>query len=128
MGRPTPAISSACWAGEWLSWSDAALFWSRLVRWTIAAPFSQLDVQAQVEGDQVRAVLDARDREGTLLTDLEARAQIVGQNGAAALEQTAPGRYEGRLTVDEPGGDLVTVGGRRPGGGGGGRRSPGPPP
>ena len=117
LGRAVAFTSDARprWAAEWLSWSEAALFWSRLVRWTIAAPFSQLDVQAQVEGDQVRAVLDARDREGTLLTDLEARAQIVGQSGAAALEQTAAGRYEGRLTVDEPGGYLVTVEARRQG-------------
>jgi hypothetical protein len=117
LGRAVAFTSDARprWAAEWLGWSDAALFWSRLVRWTIAAPFSQLDVQAQVEGDQVRVVLDARDREGTLLTGLEARAQIVGQSGAAALEQTAPGRYEGRLTVDEPGGYLVTVEARRQG-------------
>ncbi len=115
LGRAVAFVSDARprWAAEWLGWPEAALFWSRLVRWTIAPPFSPLDVQAQVEGDQVRVVLDARDREGTLLTDLEARAQIIGQSELAPLEQTAPGRYEGFLAVDEPGGYLITVEARR---------------
>ncbi len=117
LGRAVAFTSDARprWAALWLSWPEAAIFWSRLVRWAAAAPSGEFEVQAQVEGDVVRVVLDARDRTGTLLTDLEARAQVVGHDSPAAMEQTAPGRYEGRLTVEEPGGYLVTVEARRRG-------------
>jgi Mg-chelatase subunit ChlD len=103
------------WAAEWFDWPEAALLWSRLVRWTIAPPFSPLDVQTAVEGDQVKVVLEARDQTGTLLTDLLAVARIVGREGFTPLIQTAPGRYEGRRAADEPGGYLVTVEARRQG-------------
>ncbi|MDQ7848712.1 MAG: VWA domain-containing protein [Armatimonadota bacterium] len=117
LGRVVAFTSDARprWAARWLSWPDVAIFWSRLVRWAVAPPSGELEVQAQVEGDVVHVVLDARDRAGTLLTDLEARAQVVGRGAPASLEQTAPGRYEGRLMVEGPGGYLVTVEARRQG-------------
>jgi Mg-chelatase subunit ChlD len=111
LGRATAFTSDARprWAARWLSWPDAALFWSRLVRWTVSPPSGELEAQAHAEGDVVHVALDARDRSGVLLTDLEVRAQVVGRGLHVALEQTAPGRYEGRLTLDEPGVYLLTA-------------------
>lgn len=99
----------ARWAAGWMTWPEASLFWSRAVRWTMADPATPLDVQTEVRGDRVRVVLEARGADGTLLTDLTARAQVVGRPGPVGLVQSAPGRYEGDVVVTEPGGYLVTV-------------------
>jgi len=105
----------ARWAAEWMGWPDAARLWSRLIRWTITAPADRLDVQAEVRGDRVRVVLDARDARGELLTDVAARAQVVGTDQAVDLAQSRPGVYEGTLALAEPGGYLVMVSAERNG-------------
>ncbi len=105
------------WASEWLRWPSFSRFWAQLIREHMRHRREQrLDMSAEINGDEVRVVVDAIDRDDHFLNGLESTLSILGPMRAAgsplasrgqetrrqeehALRQTAPGRYEARFAL-----------------------------
>ncbi len=98
------------WAVDWLRWSGFSRFWGQLVREHMRSERRELlPMQASLDGDELRVVVDAVDSNDQFMNDLESTLEVDApvdakqQDGNATrtvtLRQTAPGRYEGRLAL-----------------------------
>ena len=106
------------WGKEWLHWPQFGPFAAQLVRWVqrTGTPES-VDVQVDVREGQaiVRAdVYDAEDRFVNRL-DLQGSRVLTPEKDTLPLEleQTAPGRYQGRFAVSGRGEYLLSLVGRQ---------------
>jgi uncharacterized membrane protein len=102
------------WAQNWLTWDEFAAFWSQTVRWTITEGINNnLETQVQMEDEQARIIVDARDNEGGFLNGLSLRTNITYSSEQSTqiirLQQIAPGRYEGTFTPEKEGAYLLLV-------------------
>ncbi len=102
------------WTAPWASWSDVARFWSQAVRWTLGDDASGLHLVAALDrgGASGQAVLHARRIDGAPWDGLDVRGEVTtpdGTRATIALEQTAPGRYEGLWPAARPGTYTLTV-------------------
>ena len=100
------------WTAEWTGWSNAARFWSQVVRWTMSREVGPLDVHAGIEEDHIRVVLDARDGEGSPIVSWTATATVAGDRVPSfrlELKQSRPGWYEATLPMPPAGAYLFTV-------------------
>jgi uncharacterized membrane protein len=102
------------WSAPWAAWPDVARFWSQAVRWTLSedAPGLHLATGLERGGTAGRAVLHARRINGVPWDGLDARGDVTDPDGTRttiALEQTAPGRYEGPVSAPRPGVYTLTV-------------------
>ncbi|MCC6905265.1 MAG: VWA domain-containing protein, partial [Anaerolineae bacterium] len=117
LGRSVAWTSDATgrWAQDWAGWDEYARFWSQAVRWTITeGAASSVEVQVRQEGEQVRVIVDAKDDEGAFLNGLDMQANVVSPDLSGtplALQQVAPGRYEGVFTPGLEGAYFVRVAG-----------------
>jgi len=89
------------WTGAWAAWPDVARFWSQAIRWTLRDEGTGLYlVTARDEhGALAHAALDVQRPDGAPWDGLAVSGEVEGPGGtrrALTLEQTAPGRYEGR--------------------------------
>ncbi len=120
VGRAVAFTSDAAprWAAEWMAWPHFARFWSQLVRGVMRTDADGLQVTIDQEVDGAVVILDAQTAAGEPLDDLEVLANVAGsrrQPNPVSLVQSAPGRYEGRVEIREPGEYAVTVAARRAG-------------
>lgn len=96
------------WAGEWAAWSKAGQFWGQVIGYTLPAPsLGLLQLEAQVEDDGV-ATLTAEGITATGQTVDLARTEAIlttpgGREVPLTLRQVAPGRYQQRLHLPDPG-------------------------
>ena len=110
------------WAVEWVRWGGFSRFWNQLVREHMRQRRrEQLDMRAEIVGDEVQVVVDAVDANDHFMNDLSSELRIEGPMGARRareddprdaanpqlrrtetlpLHQVAPGRYEARLPLD----------------------------
>ncbi|MBI3998078.1 MAG: VWA domain-containing protein [Armatimonadetes bacterium] len=114
LGRAAAVTTDARlrWTAEWTGWSQAARFWSQVVRWTMSRQTGPLDAYVDADPEQVRIVLDARAADGSPIVAWDARATVVGESGEAGrlvLEQTRPGWYEATTPLPPAGAYMVTV-------------------
>ncbi len=122
LGKGTAFTSDAKsrWASLWISrWSGFGQFWSQVLRETSRPPQGQnLDLRAEMEGDEARVTVDALVDAGTRGNNERVSAEIffvaAGSLGAPlkplqtlALRQSGPGLYEGVFKPDQPGVYLV---------------------
>ncbi len=119
-GRAVAFTSDAAsrWAGDWVRWPQFARFWSQLVRSVMRAEGGGLHVSVDRDGGDTAVVLDAQTNGGNPIDDLEVQASVVASRGrqfTVPLVQSAPGRYEGRLTLVEEGEYAIAVAARRAG-------------
>ncbi|MBN1430264.1 MAG: VWA domain-containing protein [Anaerolineae bacterium] len=120
LGRSVAWTSDATgrWAINWAGWPDYARFWSQAVRWTITEGVNQNVEVRVIQGDETaHIIVDAQDDDGTYLNDLEMSASVVGpdlKSNPLALQQVAPGRYEGTFMPGEEGAYFVRVAGANP--------------
>lgn len=96
------------WAGAWLAWPDADRFWGQLVGYTLPAPdMDLLQLDAHVGPDNVVALTAVSITPAGQPVDLaRTRATVTTPAGRTVqlnLVQVAPGRYEQRLRVPDPG-------------------------
>ncbi len=100
--------TSGEWAGAWQEWAEASRFWGQVIGYTLPEPgLGLLQLQAQVSPDGV-ATLTA---EGLTATDQPvdlARTEAIlttpgGREIPLTLRQVAPGRYQQRLRLPDPG-------------------------
>lgn len=103
------------WGADWVTWSDFARFWDQAVRWTITeGADANLESRVQVEGENARLIVDARDDAGAFLNGLTLSAALVDpdlETETLTLAQTAPGRYEAVFTPGAEGAYFVGVSG-----------------
>ncbi|HPA46433.1 MAG TPA: glutamine amidotransferase [bacterium] len=106
--------AKARWAQSWIAWNRYAQFWSQVARWTMRDPgdsFCQID--SRVDGDWVRVAIDAVDEEGHFLNNLKMTANAMSPQLDRVefdIQQTAPGRYEGRFPADRAGSYMMSIG------------------
>jgi Ca-activated chloride channel family protein len=96
------------WAAPWQSWPEASRFWGQVVGYTLPAPgLGLLQLQAALEPAGV-VVLTADGVTATGQTVDLARTEAVlttpaGREIPVMLRQIAPGRYQQRLRLPDPG-------------------------
>ncbi|MCK6626341.1 MAG: VWA domain-containing protein [Anaerolineae bacterium] len=102
------------WATSWQRWPEASRFWGQIVGYTLPAPgLGLLQLQADVEPGSV-VVLTAEGLTATGQTVELARTEAIlttpaGREIPVMLRQIAPGRYQQRLRLPDPGAYQVTV-------------------
>jgi uncharacterized membrane protein len=120
LGRAVAWTSDATgrWGSEWLAWEEFAAFWGGVVRWTLPPPSdADFSLDVAVEGEEARVVVDVTGPEREYVDGLELALQVghvsAGVPQELTLEQTAPGRYEGRFAAPESGAYLLRLHGDR---------------
>ena len=103
LGRVTAFTSdlSGRWGREWVAWSGFAQWTSQLVRDTMRKILeSRIRAELQTEAEAVKIVADLSSPDGRFLNHLKVKANIATHDQASqehSLQQSAPGRYEGRF-------------------------------
>ncbi|MCH2141056.1 MAG: VWA domain-containing protein, partial [Phycisphaerales bacterium] len=102
------------WGGDWLVWSGAGDFWSRLFSWLRReADGESLSVDLVERGDgQIDIEVEAADQDEGFLNFLQLRAAILGPGGVGGpvdLVQVGPGRYAGTFEASQAGGWVVAI-------------------
>jgi Mg-chelatase subunit ChlD len=113
------------WASRWLEWPDFGRFWAQVVKRTARPPEDpNRQVSVRLEGNQARITLDAQTgveaAERRYLNFLPTTATLVDPRGAQQelpLPQTAPGRYETVVPVEDDGVYVLQVAQTEPEGG-----------
>src|SRR5690606_34211784 len=80
LGRAVAFTSDATarWAADWVAWNDFSRFWNQTVRWTITeGADATVETRVQMEGEQARIVVDAREQDGGFLNGLQLNASLV---------------------------------------------------
>lgn len=102
------------WATAWLGWPDASRFWGQVIGYTLPAPgLGLLQLRAEVEPDGV-VILTADGVTATGQTVDLARTEATlttpgGREIPLTLRQVAPGRYQQRLRLPDPGAYQLSV-------------------
>ena len=116
LGRSVAFTSDATagWSADWVTWKDFSQFWTQTFKWVVPAPQSQ-NLQVQVApgaNSQATIQVDAFDASGKFVENATTTATVANPNGGnqkVALTQIAPGRYTGKLPIDQQGNYLVQV-------------------
>jgi uncharacterized membrane protein len=102
------------WAGDWSAWPEAGRFWGQVMGYTLPAPgLGLLQLQGDLSTEGVLTLMaegvtatnqpvDLAPTEATLTTP-------AGREIPLTLRQIAPGRYQQRLRLPDPGAYLITV-------------------
>lgn len=94
------------WAVEWLRWPGFGKFWGQLAREHMRTKRqNEVAMQAEVEGNRVRAEVDAFTKDERFDNGWESQVTLkrVGSNAAdkpVTMSQIAPGRYQADLEMD----------------------------
>ncbi len=102
------------WAGDWLAWPEASRFWGQVIGYTLPAPgLGLLQPQADLSPDGVLTLTADGVIANGQPVDL-ARTEAVlttpaGRQIPLTLRQMAPGRYQQRLRLPDPGAYLITL-------------------
>jgi Ca-activated chloride channel homolog len=118
LGKVTAFTSDAKsrWAALWISaWPGYGQFWAQVFRETARKPQSQfMDVRLEEQGSSERISVDLLEDAAHFKNEADVKASVyfvaAGAAGSAMqpleevrLDQTGPGRYEGRFQPQEPG-------------------------
>ena len=120
LGRSVAFTSDATghWARDWLGWEPFAKFWVQTVRYTLGSVSNRsLETSVELEGEEARLLLDARNPNGDFVNGYHVSANIVAPNGESQsvdLRQIAPGRYEANFTPSDQGVYLIHFSGTSP--------------
>ncbi len=101
------------WGDAWTKWPKFAKFWAQIVRWTMRqeAP-ANFDTHTKIEGNRGRVTVEALDKEGSFLNNLQMRTNLIGPDGRPTplrFSQTGPGHYEAEFDVEKSGDYLANV-------------------
>ena len=92
---------SGRWGKDWIAWRNFPQWASQLARDTMRKIIeTQTRTDFLADGDSVKVVADVIGRDGKFMNFLQLKANITTSNQPgqeALLQQTAPGRYEGRF-------------------------------
>lgn len=106
--------AQARWAAPWLADGGGyfARFWPQVVRSTLRATAEEgLTPMVSLAGGEGQVVVDALTAAGEPRNGLTLSGRVAGPNGGQSLrlEQTGPGRYEGRFAAPSRGQYLVSL-------------------
>lgn len=101
------------WGKEWLQWEEFPRLAAQLAR-SATRRVSEHRVRTELkqEGEEVRAIVDLVSREGGFVNHLKLQGNMTGPDrttSTKSLEQSAPGRYEGRFSLRQRGVHLLTI-------------------
>jgi len=101
------------WAVEWIGWSGYKKFWTQLVRDTMCHSRADgLNVSVSSLNQQGRIVVDAANKQGDFLTNINLTATVIDplqQQRSIHIEQVSPGRYEAEFRMQVEGGYRVMI-------------------
>jgi len=104
---------SGRWGKEWVGWQSFGQWASQIARDTMRKILaSKLRTDFLADGESVKIVTDLASRDGKFLNHLKLKANITAPDrstGEQTLQQSAPGRYEGRFTPGQRGIHFVTL-------------------
>jgi Ca-activated chloride channel homolog len=115
LGRVTAFTSdlSGRWGKDWVAWQAFPQWTSQLARDTMRKILeSKTRTDLSADGESVKIVTDVIGRDGKFLNFLKLSANVTLPNQASRkeiLQQTAPGRYEGKFTPAARGIHFVTL-------------------
>lgn len=93
------------WAVEWVRWPGYSKFWSQLIRDTMRSnDKDSLAMTTEIVQDEARIVVDAIGEDDRFINGLESRVAITSPTGdtrSVTMRQTAAGRYEAKVPLDE---------------------------
>lgn len=107
------ASDASTWASGWVPWAGYQRMWSNIAR-SAARPGLQRGVRAEavIDGEELRVTLEALDEEARPLPGVAAPITVYTPSGKsieARLSAIAPGVYEARVPIDEPGSYVAVV-------------------
>jgi Ca-activated chloride channel homolog len=101
------------WAKDWVGTDQFKSLWQQAVRWTMPGPGRPgLQVQIRPVGDQALVRVESIESTGEFRNHLQTVADVSMPDGTGKripLPQSAPGRYEGRFPITDPGVYFVNV-------------------
>lgn len=99
------------WSSKWASWEGASVLWRQLLRWVRSSltdfPY---EVMIHMSGDRLKIAVDAVDEGGRFVNNLSLRSLLLtpdGESRDVSLMQSAPGRYEAAITLDQSGAHVL---------------------
>lgn len=101
------------WARDWMAWDVYGPFWSNVVWRILREQPSNLKMTTDIEGDRGRVVVQALDKDGDPLTDLELIAYVTDPDAESMepirLRQTGVCTYEGDFPAYDVGKYQIAV-------------------
>jgi Ca-activated chloride channel family protein len=105
------------WGVDWVQWAGFPRFWEQAVRWAITeerGTNAETEVALDPGTGAGLVTVEAAGPDGDYLNGLALEARVVGPDDGAqaiALQQVAPGRYEGRFSAGREGAYFLRVAG-----------------
>ncbi|MSP38314.1 MAG: VWA domain-containing protein [Deltaproteobacteria bacterium] len=104
---------SGRWGKEWVGWQNFSQWTSQIARDTMRKILdAKLRADFLADGDAVKIVADLAARDGSFLNHLKLKANISAPDrgtSAQSLQQSAPGRYEGKFNSGQRGIHFATL-------------------
>jgi Ca-activated chloride channel family protein len=101
------------WGAYWVKWDKFPKFWAQVLRDLMRTNTEKtLPMELRVDRERGLIVVDAINDEDRFINGMKSAATIKPPEGEAAdleLQQTAPGRYEGRFDLKSYGSYIVQV-------------------
>lgn len=115
LGRSVAFTSDAKgrWASSWVGTDSYTQTWTQAIRWVVGDPDApNIAVDTEIRDGSLWVTVDAFDAMGGFRNFLEGEARVVAPDLTVhelELQQTAPGRYQATLPVDQDGSWLTGV-------------------
>jgi uncharacterized membrane protein len=104
---------SGRWGRDWVSWPGFSQWASQLARDTMRKFVDTgLQTDLRADGEMIKVIADLASREGKFVNHLSVKANITAPNQTSqqqTLQQTAPGRYEGKFMPAERGIHFISL-------------------
>jgi Ca-activated chloride channel homolog len=104
---------SGRWGKDWVAWQGFPQWASQLARDAMRKILeTRMHTDFNADGESIKVVTDLVSRDGKFLNHLKLKANITAPNRTSqeqTLQQTAPGRYEGKFTPAQRGVHFVTL-------------------
>jgi hypothetical protein len=115
LGRSVAFTSDAKakWARDWLGWEKYRQFWTQTGQWALRrVENAEFSTEVSIDKGEGHISLEALDEQGDYRNFLNLQTVVVsptGERQTVRLEQTGPGRYEGRFPTKQVGSYLMNV-------------------
>ncbi len=116
LGRAVAFTSdaNAKWARDWVGWGRYQQFWTQVANWALRrVEPGDFTTEVSVENGDGTLSVEALDAQGNFRNFLNLRVSVVtpkGEKTEVPLQQTGPGRYEGKFPTREVGAYSLNLG------------------
>jgi len=95
------------WGREWAAWEKFGKLWAQTLRWVMRQrPEADFEVSTRLVGQDGQIIIEAVDKDATFLNGLTVAGTVLMpdlKGHPIRLDQTGPGRYEGRFPASADG-------------------------